>query len=166
MSTNDGTILGDFYNVMQILEVAPSLRLLNHKGEYRDRYRYDMNDAYSIQLDVALRSRLTEYPIKALSDFIWHLKQILEDAEQMKQFLIDNGVEEEHTTQGNHITGLNDMGDKLYSKVYDLIAVDPLGFKEKLKEKHQDIMLMRNGKTLWKVLQDFTTDMVNSGVKK
>ena len=166
MLSNDGIILGDFYNLLQTLEVAPSFNILNNKGEYHDRFRYDLNDRFPIQLDVGLRCRLRVYPLKALGEFIFHLERILNDAKMVKKFLEDNGIEETLTIQKNECKGFDVMADKIYSDLYGKIATDPLGFKARLEEKKQDIMIMRNGRTVWNTLIEFSDSLINDGVKK
>lgn len=156
---SEGTTIGDFWGLLTFLEIEPPLKILNQKGEYRDRFRKDLEDHYPIQLDVAIRSRLRSYPLEELSEFIRHLQMIIKDAEQIKDALTRvYGIREDNYSTHGFASVMKPV---IHQKLDDIL-VDPIAFSNKFGEKDKDFLYsFKFGKIILKAITETKKELIH-----
>lgn len=159
MINRDGTCIGNFWGILQILGIEPELKILNYSGTYKDRFRKDINDRFPIQLDVSVASRLRDFPLEELSEFIRHLKMITEDAERIRLTLQNKyGISEDH----NRVEGFENMAKVLSEELKNKLYSDPLALKS-ISENNGHMLVISNmlgGKTIVKAIRETAEELI------
>ena len=156
---SEESLIGDFWGILTALGIEPELKLLNYLGSYNDRFRTNMNDHRAISLDISVRSRLRQRPLKQLSEFIKHLKLILEDAETIREKLEkEYGIkEDEHGAYGFSV-----MKGAIGSKLDDIL-VDPIAFSNKFENGKYPMILFHNtelGDSIMKAIEETKKELL------